>query len=177
VFERERASPSFGHDWTHNLTSFTGLQAAFRIPIECNDNMIGHCQFQAGFKLSAEDLPVRLSATTSQAIFYPSFRSRMPARPTALIWTKMSAPPASGWMNPKPFVALNHFTVPVARARSSRIGRRTQPSPYSLRGEASGDQRRRFRYVPRGRVVASMMLWRRRLEPNHEKPLQRKRIT
>ena len=65
VFERERASPAFGHDWTHNLTSFTRLQVAFRIPIECNDNMIGHCQFQAGFKLSAEDLPVRLSATTS----------------------------------------------------------------------------------------------------------------
>jgi hypothetical protein len=27
--------------------------------------MIGHWQFQTGFKLSAEDLPVRLSATTS----------------------------------------------------------------------------------------------------------------
>src|SRR3984957_9176451 len=26
-------------------------------------------------------------------------------------------------MNPKPFVALNHFTVPVAMTRSSRIGR------------------------------------------------------
>jgi hypothetical protein len=65
VFERERASPTFGHDWTHNLTSFTGLQVAFRIPIKCNDGMIGHWQFQAGFKLSAEDLPVRLSATTS----------------------------------------------------------------------------------------------------------------
>jgi hypothetical protein len=23
-------------------------------------------------------------------------------------------PPLSGWMKPKPFVALNHFTVPVA---------------------------------------------------------------
>ena len=65
VFERERASPAFGHDWTHDLTSFTRLQVAFRIPIECDDNMIGHWQFQAGFKLSAEDLPVRLSATTS----------------------------------------------------------------------------------------------------------------
>jgi hypothetical protein len=41
--------------------------------------MIGHWQFQAGFKLSAEDLPVRLSATTSYAIFWPSFRSRIPA--------------------------------------------------------------------------------------------------
>ena len=65
VFERERASPAFGHDWTHDLTSLTGLQVAFRIPIKCDDDMIGHWQFQTGFKLSAEDLPVRLSGTTS----------------------------------------------------------------------------------------------------------------
>src|ERR1700674_353345 len=37
----------------------------------------------------------------------------MPARSTALMWTKTSLPPSSGWMNPKPFCALNHFTVPV----------------------------------------------------------------
>ena len=96
VFERERASPPFGHNWTQNLTSFTWLQFAFRVPIKCDDDMIGDGQFQAGFKLSAEDLPVRLSATTSYAIFCPSFRSRMPARSTALIWTKTSAPPPSG---------------------------------------------------------------------------------
>jgi hypothetical protein len=42
-------------------------------------------------------------------------------------------------MNPKPFVALNHFTVPVAMTRSSPIVRRTYPSPNSLQGEASGD--------------------------------------
>ena len=65
VFERERASPPFGHNWTQNLTSFTWLQFAFRVPIKCDDDMIGDGQFQAGFKLSAEDLPVRLSATTS----------------------------------------------------------------------------------------------------------------
>ena len=65
VFERERASPAFGHDWTHDLTSFAGLQVAFHIPIKCDDGMIGHWQFQTGFRLSAEDLPVRLSATTS----------------------------------------------------------------------------------------------------------------
>ena len=34
VFERERASPAFGYDWTHELTSFTRLQAAFRVPID-----------------------------------------------------------------------------------------------------------------------------------------------
>ena len=65
VFERERASPPFGHDWTDDLTSFIGLQVTFRISIKCDDDMIGHWQFQTGFKLSAEDLPVRLSATTS----------------------------------------------------------------------------------------------------------------
>ena len=65
VFERERASPAFGHDWTHDLPSLAGLQPAFLVPIECDDDMIGHWQSQAGFKLSAEDLPVRLSATAS----------------------------------------------------------------------------------------------------------------
>jgi hypothetical protein len=28
--------------------------------------------------------------------------------------TKTSLPPLSGWINPNPLVALNHFTVPVA---------------------------------------------------------------
>jgi hypothetical protein len=65
VFERKRASPPFGHDWTQNLTGFTRLQVAFLVPIECDDDMIGHRQVQPGFKLSAEDLPVRLSATIS----------------------------------------------------------------------------------------------------------------
>jgi hypothetical protein len=65
VFERQRARAPFGNDWTHNLTSFARLKVAFRIPIERDDDMIGHWQCQAGFKLSAEDLPVRLSATTS----------------------------------------------------------------------------------------------------------------
>ena len=65
VFERERASPAFGHDWTHDLKSLTALQVAFRIRIKCDDDMIGHWQFQTGFKLSAEDLPVRRSGTTS----------------------------------------------------------------------------------------------------------------
>jgi len=46
-------------------SSFAGLQVAFRVPIECDDGMIGHRQFQTGFKFSAEDLPVRLSATIS----------------------------------------------------------------------------------------------------------------
>ena len=65
VFERERAGPPFGDDRTHDLLSLTGLQVAFLVPIECDDDMIGHRQFQTGFKSSAEDLPVRLSATIS----------------------------------------------------------------------------------------------------------------
>jgi hypothetical protein len=40
---------------------------------------------QAACRFSAEDLPVRRSGTTLNAIFWPSLRSRMPARSTALI--------------------------------------------------------------------------------------------
>ena len=65
VFERKRASPAFGHNRAHDLLSFTGLQVAFRVPIESDDDVIGHRHFQAGFKFSAEDFPMRLSATTS----------------------------------------------------------------------------------------------------------------
>ncbi len=46
MFERERTSPPFGHDGTHDLLSFAGLQVALRIPIEYDDNMIGHRQFR-----------------------------------------------------------------------------------------------------------------------------------
>jgi hypothetical protein len=65
VFERERASPAFGHDRTNDLLSFAGLQFAFLIPVESEDNMIGHGHIQAGFRFSAEDFPLRLSATIS----------------------------------------------------------------------------------------------------------------
>ena len=34
VFECERTSPAFGHDWTHDLPSLAGLQLAFLVPIE-----------------------------------------------------------------------------------------------------------------------------------------------
>src|SRR5271166_6279945 len=30
------------------------------------------------------------------------------------MWTNASLPPSSGWMKPKPFCGLNHFTVPIA---------------------------------------------------------------
>jgi hypothetical protein len=32
--------------------------------------------------------------------------------------TKTSLPPLSGWINPYPLVALNHFTVPIATSVS-----------------------------------------------------------
>ena len=35
------------------------------------------------------------------------------------MWVKMSLPPQSGAMKPKPFVVLTHFTVPVALIRVS----------------------------------------------------------
>jgi len=33
----------------------------------------------------------------------------------------------SGWMNPKPFVALNHFTVPVANVVTPYFDPERQP--------------------------------------------------
>jgi hypothetical protein len=65
VFKHERSGSPFSHNWAHNLPAFTRLQIALSIPIECDDDMIGHRQLQAGFRLSAEDLPLRLSATIS----------------------------------------------------------------------------------------------------------------
>src|SRR6202008_4399306 len=37
----------------------------------------------------------------------------MPARSTAEMCTNTSFEPSSGWINPKPFWELNHFTVPI----------------------------------------------------------------
>src|SRR5262249_61873081 len=69
-------------------------------------------------RLSAEDLPVFRSATTSNATFCPSLSPCIPARSTALMCTKTSLPPSSGWMKPKPFWTLNHFTVPCVISSS-----------------------------------------------------------
>jgi hypothetical protein len=67
---------------------------------------------QAARRFSAEDLPVFRLATSSKKTFCPSLRPGIPARSTALICTKTSLLPSSGWMNPYPFWPLNHFTVP-----------------------------------------------------------------
>jgi len=62
MFERECSVRSGLGSQPHERHQF---QVAFRIAINCDDDMIGHRQCQVGFNLSAEDLPVRLSATTS----------------------------------------------------------------------------------------------------------------
>src|SRR5215472_15646281 len=57
---------------------------------------------QTARRFSAEDLPVLRSATTSKETFCPSLRPCIPARSTALMCTKTSLLPSSGWMKPKP---------------------------------------------------------------------------
>ena len=69
---------------------------------------------QTALSCSAADLPVRRSCAISKLTFWPSTRLLRPERSTAEIWTNTSAPPWSGAIKPKPFVELNHFTVPVA---------------------------------------------------------------
>src|SRR5580698_9130856 len=57
------------------------------------------------------------------------------------MWTKTSAPPLSGWMKPKPFVALNHFTVPVAMEIPFRrhVPRRSVRPRDQIVGEKRGE--------------------------------------
>src|SRR6516162_11868902 len=74
--------------------------------------MVPGTAYQTVRRFSAEDLPVLRSATTSKETFCPSLRLCIPARSTALMCTKTSLLPSSGWMKPKPFWPLNHFTVP-----------------------------------------------------------------
>ena len=69
---------------------------------------------QAARRLSADVFPVFRSGTTSKSTFCPSASLVIPARSTALICTKTSLLPSSGWMKPNPFSPLNHFTVPCA---------------------------------------------------------------
>src|SRR5262249_47755578 len=68
---------------------------------------------QATRRLSAADLPERRAAPDFEGDILSSRRVPRPARSTALMCTNTSLPPSSGWMKPKPLVALNHFTVPM----------------------------------------------------------------
>src|SRR3984885_14390284 len=63
-------------------------------------------------RFSAEVLP-RL-ATSSYSTVCPSLSVERPAFSTAEICTNTSLPPLLGWINPKPLVGLNHFTIPLA---------------------------------------------------------------
>src|SRR6202000_2843497 len=67
----------------------------------------------ASERFSALVLPRILSVLSSKLTFWPSARPERPARSTALMCTNTSLPPSLGWMKPKPFWPLNHFTVPV----------------------------------------------------------------
>ena len=52
---------------------------------------------------------------------------------TALICTTASLPPSSGSMKPKPFVALNHLTVPGSHVTSPRCAEKRAVPPRDLR--------------------------------------------
>src|SRR5581483_5579915 len=69
--------------------------------------------------------------TTSNSTFWPSARVRKPSALIAVWWQNTSSPPPSCVMKPKPFVSLNHFTVPVAIRDIflRKSGRLKLPSP------------------------------------------------
>ena len=56
----------------------------------------------------------RSPCCTSNSTLSPSLRERKPPELMPEKWAKTSSEPSSGAMKPKPFSALNHFTVPVA---------------------------------------------------------------
>ena len=64
----------------------------------------------------AETLPSR-PFSRSYETFWPSTSEEMPARSSAVTWTKASFCPSSGWMKPKPLVVLKNFTVPLVAMR------------------------------------------------------------
>src|SRR5579863_8691102 len=91
---------------------------------------------QASARLSALTLPRMRSVLTSNVTFCPSASPESPARSTALMCTNTSVPPSLGWMNPKPFWPLNHFTVPVVILFSKahmRVFARLSREPIQLR--------------------------------------------
>ena len=65
VLPGQQAGAPFGRASVHRFLGLTGLQVALDVPIERDDDMIGDRHLQAGFRLSAEDFPVRLSARIS----------------------------------------------------------------------------------------------------------------
>ena len=92
----QQAGPPLRCAGARCFLGLAGRQVPFVVAVEDDDDMIGDKRIRAGFRFSAEDFPVRLSATISSEIFWPSLRSRIPARSTALIWTNTSLLPWSG---------------------------------------------------------------------------------
>src|SRR3546814_13766995 len=79
----------------------------------------------------------------SQVRVVPSGTSDRPARCSAETCRNASGPPSARVTNPKPFCALNHFTVAITPARSTAVasatGRRGGPAGPS-RPTARGGQ-------------------------------------
>ena len=101
-------------------------------------------------RLPAADLPVRRSFSISKLTFWPSARLVMPARSTAEMWTKTSAPPASGWMKPKPLVRVEpldrsscHFAYSFAFAAFA-VGQCQRPGRWY---RDFGDRRQQTREI------------------------------
>src|SRR5882724_9066682 len=85
---------------------------------------------QAAFRLTAEVLPC-CPRSRSKLTFWPSLRVPRSERSTAEMWTKTSFEPSTGVMKPKPFVGLNHLTVPVCMncAPNQDVPRRDDRAP------------------------------------------------
>src|SRR6266446_5303865 len=80
--------------------SVDGTHRKTKEPLSVPDGSFVSRPNQTVRKFSAEDLPFFGLATTSKETFCPSLRTCIPARSTALICTKTSPPPPSGWMKP-----------------------------------------------------------------------------
>src|SRR5262245_53760332 len=111
---------------SRRLQDLPGPRETRAVPTACPSN-----DYRA-FRFTADVLP-SLPFSRSNEIFCFSLRLPSPARSTAEMCTKTSFEPSSGWMKPKPLVALKNFTVPVA-IDASRFG-------VTARGSARGVKR------------------------------------
>src|SRR3979411_1793862 len=102
-----------------NLSLFLGSWLEAPLPDWVSESALLSTAFSnQTLRFSAEVLP-RL-ATSSYSTVCPSLSVERPAFSTAEICTNTSLPPLLGWINPKPLVGLNHFTVPLAITSSPR---------------------------------------------------------
>ena len=104
------------------------------VPIECDDDMIGHRQFQTGFKFSADDLPVRLWEDVVGDLL-PFIQAVQTGPFDRADMDEHIGAAGVGLIKPNPFVALNHFTVPVAFLENIR-----NMLDAAVEDRASGDE-------------------------------------